>query len=436
MAPTGGPADKIAPKLVSRTLPDSTLNFKGGKATFNFDERVDDASLNIETFPLMPNKPKVVAAKKGFTIVIDDSLLQPNTTYKVSMGNSIKDIYEGTAVENFKFTFCTGNVFDTLQLSGTVKIAETGMADTAAWVLLYPNIKSDTDITFLKPLYAIKPDASGFFNITNLPNKEYYIYAVADKNNNYVFDMSTERIAFFNTTVLPSKDGKPSINLSTFFDKTDTSNKQNIATIFNRSTNRFAINIDTLDIKKRTYDITQPIKISFANKIKNFDKTKIRLYTDNILDETGLISFDSINNNIKLNIEFNKDAIYKLELLKGFATDTSELLGNVFNFRTKKETDYGSLKIKFMRELPNYNTVAQLFLNGNIISKQIIKNNVLQFAMLNPGNYILKFMHDINNNGMWDNGTYKNGKRQPEILEILPQDIIIKANWLNEVEVK
>jgi hypothetical protein len=436
MSPTGGPADRTPPKLQSRTVPDSTLNFKGGKLNFNFDERIDDAALSIETFPLMPSKPKIISSKKGFTIIIDDTLLQPNTTYKVSFGKSIKDIYEGSAMDDFKFTFCTGNVFDTLQISGVVKIAETGAPDTAAWVLLYPTIKSDTDITFIKPLYAINPDAQGFFNITNLPNKEYYIYAVSDKNNNYVYDIATERIAFFNTTVLPTANGKPLLSLFSFFDKIDTTAKQNANAIFNRNSNRVSINIDTSDIKKRTYDITQAIKINFTNKIKNIDKTKIRLYTDNILDETGLITFDSINNYIKLNIEFAKDALYKLELLQGFATDTANMPANIFNFRTKKDTDYGSLKLNFLRELPNYNTVAQLFLGGVLVSKQIIKNKNLNFNMLNPGNYVLKFMHDINNNGVWDNGQYKNAKRQPEFVEILPQDVIIKANWQNDIEVK
>lgn len=178
VAPTGGPQDRTAPKILERTLADSTLNFKGGVIKFNFDENIEARGITVETFPLVNSLPKLSVHKKTLSINIPDSLLEANTTYKINLGNSVKDIYEGTAFENLSFTFSTGNSLDSLILQGVVTDAATGKADTGAHVLLYSKILSDTDITYKRPLYVTKTNAIGSFTFSNLPNKEFYIYAV------------------------------------------------------------------------------------------------------------------------------------------------------------------------------------------------------------------------------------------------------------------
>ncbi|RYF83254.1 MAG: hypothetical protein EON98_10495, partial [Chitinophagaceae bacterium] len=40
--PSGGPRDSLPPELLAVTPRDSTLNFRGDRITFTFDEYIDD----------------------------------------------------------------------------------------------------------------------------------------------------------------------------------------------------------------------------------------------------------------------------------------------------------------------------------------------------------------------------------------------------------
>jgi hypothetical protein len=437
MSPTGGPTDKQAPTITKRSQPDSVLNYKGGKATWDFDERIDVAAIKVETFPLLRDNPKIAATKNGFSITIPDTLLEPNTTYKISFGNTIKDINEGNAMPNLSYTFSTGNVLDTLMLTGKVMQAQFALPDTAAKVLLYASIKNDSDVCVQKPLYATRLQADGSFTISNLPAKEFYIYAVADKNNNYIFDNTNERIAYFNSTVIPSGKGLPAIQLYTFTDsiKSTSTSDNKVANKQRGSRTRCTINIDTTKPTQRSFDITQAITITFANALSNWQLNKIRLYQDAVLDETGILSYDSTKHEIKLNSDFAKDAQYTLVLLDSFATDTAMCKGDTLRFRTKKDADYGTLKINYNKPLAEYLQFIELHSEGKVLSKQQLKLGTIKYNLLNPGNYKLLLLHDRNSNQVWDNGSYRNGKVQPEYYEVLEANITIKANWENTIDI-
>ena len=434
--PSGGPKDTTPPKLMTRNIADSSLRFKGGKVSFEFDEKIDANNIVVETFPIMRSKPKVVVNKKTLTLILPDSLLEENTTYKISLGNSIKDIYEGNPYNSLSFTFSTGDVLDTMMLSGNVWKANSGDADTNAWVMLYKKIESDSDISKQKPLYASKVDAMGAFSFSNLPNKEFYLYAVGDANKNLKYDYPLESIAYLSTSVLPVNNLNAKIFMHSFLEVADTTISKSVADRWKKNVFKgFTTNIDTTDIKKRSFDITQPITITAGNKIIDWNKSKIRFYADDVLDETGFVVADSITNKIKINTEMAQDAIYKLVLLDSFATDTSgEYKGNTYTFRTKKESDYGTLKLKYATADASYNHIMQLWQNGNMIATQIIKDSVVNFKLLNPGNYVIRILHDKNNNGVWDNGNYYSEKMQPEIVEKYASEIVIKANWLNTID--
>jgi hypothetical protein len=436
MNPTGGPKDEAPPKLLARTLKDSSLNFKGGKVEFDFDEKIEATNIVVETFPIMKTKPKVDVIKKKLSILLPDSLLEQNTTYKISLGNSVKDIYEGNAYQNLSFTFSTGNVLDSLLLKGSITKAINGDADTSAWIMLYPKIESDSDISKILPLYATKADDRGEFIITNLPNKEFFIYAFSDANKNLKYDYPLESIGFLPTTVLPVSSKMSAIKMRTFYELPDTNaDKAFQKRMFSNTFKGCNVNIDTADKIKRTYDITQPISINIANSFVRIDKSKIRLYSDSLLDETGIMVVDSAQHKIKLNVDFLQDANYKLVLLDSFAVDSSgPIKGNTYLFRTKKESDYGTLIIKFKNENTDEQRYIQLYNADKLIATQMIKDSTMEFKLLLPGNYTLRMLHDANKNGKWDSGKYYGGKLQAELIEKYREQIVVKANWQNSIE--
>jgi hypothetical protein len=323
-SPTGGAKDITAPKLKNRTVKDSLLNYKGGKIQFEFDEFVQlkDLQNQLVITPLVKTKPTITSHKKTVTIYLNDSILEKNTTYQISLGNAIQDLHEGNPANNIGFTFSTGNYFDSLKLKGTVVEAETGKADTSAWVLLYPANKLDSAIIKELPMYVQKV-SFGEFQFNNLPNKDFKIYALHDVNNNFKYDAVGEKIGFNNSIINPS-DSTLKIKLFTFLEKsnTDTSSKTKTRGMFEKpvvaNSLTYMVSVDTLNKTKRTFGITDTLKITFSSTIKKSDRTKIRLYQGEILDESAFIELDSTKKIIRIKTDWIQDANYKLELQKGF----------------------------------------------------------------------------------------------------------------------
>jgi hypothetical protein len=434
VAPTGGPQDRTAPKMVGSSLADSSLNFKGGAIKLNFDENILSTGIVLETFPLTSTAPKVSVHKKTLTVLLPDSILEDNTTYRLNFGNTVKDIYEGTAYNNLGLTFSTGNSLDSLFLQGIVIQAATGKADTGIQVLLYSKINSDSDVTFKKPLYVSKVNETGGFLFTNLPNKSFYIYAVKNTNNNYVYDAPSERIAFLENRVTANNNSKEKITLLSFLEVADTAKPKSILGRKGAALNTTVkINVDTTNSTKRTLDITQPITLTYPTEISNLDKSKIRLFQDSILDASAIIELDSTKKIISIKTDFLQDANYKLQLLEGYIVDSIQGKGVEFKFKSKKEIDYGTIKFQYKKELGTYNKILQLWSDNKLLASRKAGSGIETFNMLSPGTYSFRLIHDENNNGKWDNGSFKNVKRQPEKTEEYPVPILLKANMENKI---
>ena len=67
--------------------------------------------------------PVIKAQGRKVIVELEDELL-PNTTYTIDFTDAIVDNNEGNALENFSYSFSTGDHIDTLAVSGTVLKAE------------------------------------------------------------------------------------------------------------------------------------------------------------------------------------------------------------------------------------------------------------------------------------------------------------------------
>ena len=142
LLPTGGPRDTLPPILLSAVPPNGTVNFQGNRITLNYDEYVLlDTKLqqNLLVSPTPKINPNIDYKFKTVTIKIRDTL-QPNTTYRLDLGNSIQDINEYNPVKNFSYVFSTGPYIDSLEFSGNVQLAQTGKPDTTLLVFLYNDL--------------------------------------------------------------------------------------------------------------------------------------------------------------------------------------------------------------------------------------------------------------------------------------------------------
>jgi hypothetical protein len=118
--------------------------------------------------------------------------------------------------------------------------------------------------------------------------------------------------------------------------------------------------------------------------------------------------------------------VYPNALTDIFNTSNDTIISQ---FKTRSLEDYGeiTLDVKNTKKTP---VIIQLTdLNDKTIAQEttsVSKN--ISFKYLNPNRYKIRIIYDINNNGKWDTGNYL-AKKQPELVEYLPEIQEVRANW-------
>src|SRR5688572_23578761 len=135
--PEGGLRDTLSPVLEKATPENNTLNFSETRITLTFNEYVDldNPSQNMIINPVPDDQPTANRKLNVVTVRIRDTL-EPNTTYTINFGKTIKDVNEGNIIQDFVYTFSTGRYIDSLQFSGKVLLAENNEVDTTLIVML------------------------------------------------------------------------------------------------------------------------------------------------------------------------------------------------------------------------------------------------------------------------------------------------------------
>lgn len=79
--------------------------------------------------------------------------------------------------------------------------------------------------------------------------------------------------------------------------------------------------------------------------------------------------------------------------------------------------------------------MLELMKNDQVIARKKVTDSLVVFSFLSPDTYVLRLLHDENNNGVWDTGSFFGEKKQPELVDLLPAAITIRANWENKIDV-
>lgn len=201
-SPAGGPRDEDPPQVVESDPPNYSTRFEAKKILITFDEYIvlDNVTQELIVSPPMEEKPEVKLKKKTLIIQFEESLKE-NTTYTFNFGNAIKDLHEGNKLQNFEYVFSTGEVLDSMSVRGTLKYAETlDKPKDPITVMLYSDFRDSVPLTEI-PLYVGRSDDSGVFAVNNLRSDEYKLFALKDGNNNLLFDLPSEEIAFLDSSL-------------------------------------------------------------------------------------------------------------------------------------------------------------------------------------------------------------------------------------------
>ncbi|CAN5516555.1 Ig-like domain-containing protein [soil metagenome] len=213
VTPSGGKKDVTPPKLLTTTPANLSTDLRGGDIELKFDEYIvlDDLQNQLVISPIMDPKPDIKAFKKTVFIKLPKNL-EANTTYTLNFGKAIKDLREGNPFDAYQYVFSTGSFLDSLLSRGKVLDAATMEPAKGLTVSLYRdsgNVNADSLIFKRKPQYFTKSNELGEFQIGNIAAGKYKIFALDDKNSNYICDnISEEAIAFMaGSLVMPVDSG-------------------------------------------------------------------------------------------------------------------------------------------------------------------------------------------------------------------------------------
>ena len=204
--PTGGLYDVDPPEVVNASPAFNTLNNSKKKIEILFNENVKIEKPMDKVIIAPPQKkfPVIKAQGRKVIVELEDELL-PNTTYTIDFTDAIVDNNEGNALENFSYSFSTGDHIDTLAVSGTVLKAENLEPAQGIYVGVHSNL-NDTAFTKLPFERISRTDSRGKFTIKGIAEGEYKVYALNDLNRSYSYDNPQEEIAFLDSTFIPSSE--------------------------------------------------------------------------------------------------------------------------------------------------------------------------------------------------------------------------------------
>jgi len=498
--PEGGPKDLLPPRMVEAQPDTFSTQFTAKKIRIYFDEfvRLKDVQKQLIISPPMKYFPEVRPQglpTKFIDILIRDTLLE-NTTYTMNFGQSVEDNNEANPFSFFKYVFSTGKYIDSLTLSGTIKDALLKVPDNFVSVMLYEvNEKFNDSIIYkLPPTYITSTlDSAVVYNFENMKPGTYFLAALKDKNNNYLYNQKTDKIGFKKEYITLPTDSVYALTLfkevNTFKALKPTQASAN-RLIFGYEGSPEKMKIDILSPMLKDFDYrvtadktkdtlyywfkdveadTLRLKVSNEKKIDTFAIPFKKMKKDSLLlrpvytgtlplnksyyleSEIPLERFDKekifvfSNDSVPISFEAKLDSIqlfsiafakeesqrYNIKLLPGALTDFYEHSNDTLNIKiaTKNDRDYGRLNMD-LKNIQQFPIIVQLLNNaGLVLAEQLVTQNKVAEFLFLDP---MKYTVRIiyDSNG---NGKWDTGdyfsKRQPERIEYFPAELDIRANW-------
>ncbi|WP_109696130.1 Ig-like domain-containing domain [Chitinophaga deserti] len=462
--PGGGPRDTLAPRVLHISPPDSTLGFNEKEVTFRFNEYVELENVleKLIVSPTLKRTPTITAKLRTITMVIKDSL-QPNTTYTFNFGDAVKDVNERNPIEDFQYVVSTGDYLDSLTLTGTILIAETGKPDSNVAVMLYSNILEDSVVSKEKPLYLAKTKGNGSYRFKNLKPGKYRIFALKEEDRDFQYTQPDELIAFREEPI-DLQEAMTDINMSLFKEPDSLRPKYEELDLpaepepqqekeKKKDDKKKPKLLASAELNGGRQELGDSLVLSFNFPLRSLDSGAISLLEDTTLRPVkfSVSVADTTQKRFKLAYNWKPGKPYQLILPAGFATDTTGLQtakADTVRFEAKMLDDYGtvtvqlsisdSAKVLLPQSDTSYQFVVQLVTGGKEVKYTgVVKNGKWERGLIQPGEYEIRVIVDRNFNGQWDTGIYyRNPKKQPETVFTFKEPINVKKNWTVPTNVK
>lgn len=166
----GGPYDETPPRFISGTPTPGALHHNKNKLSIEFDEfiKLDKPNEKIVISPPQVQQPEIKSNGKKVVITLQDTL-KPNTTYTFDFGDAIQDNNEGNPLENFFYSFSTGDRLDSMAVAGTVLNAANLEPVKGMLVGLHANLADSALPNFLLSGWGVRTVADASLSVEWLP---------------------------------------------------------------------------------------------------------------------------------------------------------------------------------------------------------------------------------------------------------------------------
>jgi len=215
-SPDGGRYDEEPPQVLGATPADKAVNVNSKRISILFDEfvKITNVTEKVVVSPPQLEAANVRAVGKRIKVTLYDSL-QSNTTYTIDFGDAIEDNNEGNPMGFYTYSFSTGPVIDTMEMSGHVLAAENLEPVKGVLVGLHRADSAYDDSLFRTApfLRVARTNSRGHFSIKGIAPGQYRIFALNDMDNDYRFGQRSEALAFDTTIYVPSS--RPDLRMDT-----------------------------------------------------------------------------------------------------------------------------------------------------------------------------------------------------------------------------
>jgi len=214
--PSGGPEDKLPPRVNGTTLAPNTVNQSIDlDLTLQFDEWIVQKPPNgaVAISPPILGKLRLKADGNKLRIYSTEPL-DSNTTYMLTVTNAIKDLHDNPLEKPFQILFSTGPTLDSLKTNFFVQLHDSLITKKKfPIVALYPIGKTRTakrylakfrdstltaeadtipNITKEIPQYFAQTDSLGKGTLHGMQKGSYLAVAFLDENNSQKLDIESE----------------------------------------------------------------------------------------------------------------------------------------------------------------------------------------------------------------------------------------------------
>ena len=191
------------PKLIKTVPKENQTLYAQKKVQLYFDELIslEGGTQQIIISPPQLITPQIKAIGDKIMVELNDTLKE-STTYTIDFTDAIVDYNEKNKFGDYAFSFSTGNVIDSLRISGFLIDAST--LNPMAGVLVGVHEDVSDSVFYKKPLTRIsKTNSLGFFSIKGLADKTFRVFALSDKDRDYTYDEHVESIAYLDEVFKP-----------------------------------------------------------------------------------------------------------------------------------------------------------------------------------------------------------------------------------------